>query len=70
MERDSYICHICNEPTLPEFTHTLGTKHPHPLAPTLDHVIPVSRGGEHAMHNVKCAHYRCNLLKADRYGAA
>lgn len=34
---------------------------------TLDHVIPLSKGGEHVWSNVRPAHYRCNMDKGDRY---
>lgn len=37
-----------------------------PLAPSLDHVVPVSKGGGHAMDNVRCAHRICNAAKKDR----
>lgn len=33
---------------------------------TLDHVIPLARGGEHSYSNVRCAHYWCNAIKTDR----
>lgn len=33
---------------------------------SLDHAIPVSRGGSHTRSNVQAAHFRCNLLKGTR----
>ena len=36
---------------------------PHPRSLTHDHVIPVSRGGEHSYANAQPAHWRCNELK-------
>lgn len=33
---------------------------------TLDHVIPVSRGGNHTLENLRGAHFSCNLSKNDR----
>jgi 5-methylcytosine-specific restriction endonuclease McrA len=33
---------------------------------SLDHVIPISRGGDHTRGNVKLAHGRCNSLKGDK----
>ncbi|WP_410666040.1 HNH endonuclease [Amycolatopsis sp. lyj-84] len=39
---------------------------PHPLAATIDHVIPLARGGRHEMSNVQTAHFLCNSLKGDR----
>ena len=36
-------------------------------ADSLDHVVPRSRGGEHAWENVVAACRPCNLRKGDRY---
>lgn len=33
----------------------------------IDHIIPVSRGGEHRVGNLAPACARCNLTKSDRY---
>ena len=33
---------------------------------SLDHVLPLSRGGEHSYRNVQLAHKRCNSSKGDR----
>lgn len=33
---------------------------------TVDHIIPLSRGGKHAYWNCQPAHSFCNMLKADR----
>lgn len=59
-ERDGLICHICWEPL--ERDEIV----PHPLAPTIDHIIPVSKGGGNEEANKQAAHYRCNVLKGDR----
>jgi 5-methylcytosine-specific restriction endonuclease McrA len=58
-ERDGWRCGICGGKTLKK------AKHPHPKAPVLDHIIPLSKGGEHSMRNVQCAHHRCNAAKRD-----
>lgn len=34
------------------------------LVPTVDHVIPLSKGGSRGMHNLKVACERCNRHKA------
>lgn len=61
-EADGYRCHLCNRKTDP-------TKQaPHPRAPTLDHVIPLARGGTHEPANVRTACFLCNCLKSDRGG--
>lgn len=46
-ERDNWRCHICGRPIKPKDL-------------TLDHLIPVSRGGTHRTGNVAAAHRRCN----------
>ena len=33
------------------------------LAPTLDHLIPLSQGGLHVLANVATAHFICNSRK-------
>lgn len=61
-ERDGYVCHLCSEPvdmSLPR-TSKLGA--------TLDHVIPVSKGGVDSRENLKLAHWICNVKKSDKIG--
>lgn len=48
--RDGGRCHICKKYV------------PSNLA-SLDHVIPLSRGGRHVIGNVKIAHLKCNKRK-------
>lgn len=59
--RDGYRCQLCRRKVRRDVAV------PHPLAPTLDHIIPlaagVEAGGVHAPHNVQCAHYMCNCTK-------
>lgn len=59
-ERDQWTCRLCDLPL------ARGEVVPHPLAPTIDHVIPLSRGGAHAPWNVQAAHFLCNCAKSDR----
>jgi hypothetical protein len=57
--RDSGLCHICGDAvdlSLPR-TSRMGA--------TLDHVIPISRGGLDLMENVRLAHWICNIRKSD-----
>jgi hypothetical protein len=62
-ERDGYRCQLCGRKT------KRNKEVPHPLAPVLDHIIPlalgVEAGGVHAPHNVQCAHFLCNSQKSD-----
>lgn len=57
-ERDGYKCHLCGERTDP------NARVPHPHAPTLDHLIPLSRGGTHEPINVATACFICNSRKS------
>ena len=58
--RDEYKCHLCGAKLNPR------QKVPHPKAPTIDHVIPISCGGNHTRRNVKCACFMCNAKKGNR----
>lgn len=44
----------------------MDRKCPDPLAPTIDHVIPISLGGDDIRANVQLAHFRCNNVKGAR----
>lgn len=58
-ERDAFTCQLCRHPL------DAGFRHPHPFSPSLDHVIPLSRGGSHMESNVQAAHLICNIIKSD-----
>lgn len=58
-ERDGWMCMICNQPC------DKMASVPHPLAATLDHIVPLAKGGPHTMQNTQCAHFKCNYEKAD-----
>lgn len=62
-ERDGWICGICSEPVDASFAW------PDPFSPSLDHVVPLARGGHHTYENTQCAHLGCNVSKGDRTGA-
>lgn len=59
-DRDGGTCQLCHEPVDPDLPW------PHPMRATLDHVIPLARGGMHERANVQLAHMRCNSVKGDR----
>lgn len=41
-------------------------KFPHPLSATVDHIIPVSKGGHPSdLQNLQLAHFSCNRQKSD-----
>ena len=52
-ERDNGICYLCDKPVALEDLH-------------IDHVIPLSRNGEHSYRNMKTAHAECNLRKGTK----
>lgn len=54
-ERDSGLCGICREPVTPE-------------EESLDHVVPLAKGGRHRYENVQLAHLSCNKRKNDGRG--
>lgn len=60
--RDGWRCQLCGKPVKRDAAV------PHPLAPVLDHVIPLAVGGTHEPANVQCAHFLCNSVKGDRGG--
>lgn len=58
--RDDWTCQLCGDKV------ARNEKVPHPKAPTLDHIIPLARGGTHEMANVQTACFVCNSRKGDR----
>ena len=56
-ERDGWVCGICAEPVDPSLAY------PDPMSASLDHVIPLSRGGSHSPANVRLAHLGCNVRR-------
>lgn len=66
IKRDNGICQICGgaiDITAIDKGHALGDY------PSLDHIIPLSRGGTHTWNNVQLAHMRCNSGKCDKVPA-
>ncbi len=59
-ERDGWICGLCGDPV----DKTLSW--PHPQSASLDHVLPLSRGGPHSKANTQLAHLTCNVIKGAR----
>ena len=62
IHRDKGICQICGKPIdcYDVSEHCVG-----PYYPSIDHIIPLSKGGNHTWDNVQLAHMICNAKKCD-----
>jgi len=54
-EENKWVCQLCLKPVDKTF------RHPNPLSPSLDHIVPFSEGGSHTKQNVQLAHLICNV---------
>lgn len=59
-ERDCWTCQICWQPVDREAVF------PDPRSVSLDHVVPISRGGKHERANAQTACLACNVRKGAR----
>lgn len=59
----SGICQLCGMPVNESDRkgNSIGKKYP-----TIDHIIPLSKGGSHTWGNVQLAHMACNSSKCDK----
>ena len=62
-------CALCGD----EIDYTLrfdvnpdGARIPHPLSFTVDHIVPLNKGGADTLENKQAAHWLCNRLKSDK----
>jgi hypothetical protein len=63
-ERDNWTCHLCKRKVTKR-----QLPHAHPRSATIDHLVPVSAGGDDVRANVALAHWSCNAARSDT-GAA
>lgn len=56
LERDKWTCGICHR----------KIRRREDASP--DHIVPLSRGGEHVLENLQAAHKKCNYSKGNRGG--
>lgn len=62
IKRDGGICQICGLPCF------CGGDYLADLYPTIDHIVPLSKGGGHTWNNVQLAHRVCNINKSNMIG--
>lgn len=62
-ERDSWICQLCGKACKKRWTVCKSTGRPDPRSPTLDHIVPLSKGGPHEPRNAQLACFACNTAK-------
>ena len=63
IQRDGLKCAICGgecDPNDRGWSQWVG-----PMSPSLDHIIPLAKGGGHTWDNVQVAHMICNSRKKD-----
>lgn len=56
-ERDGWRCWLCQTDVNPNIIA------PDPLSPSVDHVVPLSRGGSDEDSNLRLAHFSCNARR-------
>lgn len=61
--RDGWRCQLCSKKVLRKAKRNRHTKRLHPRTASLDHIIPMSKGGDHVEANVQCACLACNVRK-------
>lgn len=59
VQRDGLDCHICGE--LVDLDIPRNSR----MGATIDHVLPVSKGGDSSLENLRLAHWICNIRKSD-----
>lgn len=59
-ERDGWTCGLCQGPIDPALVF------PHPMSKSIDHIVPLSLGGDDSSDNVQAAHLGCNCAKGNR----
>jgi len=59
-ERDNWTCKLCNKPI------DKSAKWPEAESASIDHIVPLSKGGAHTLNNVQSAHLGCNMVKGNR----
>lgn len=58
-ELHNWMCWVCKEPI------NRRLRLPNYYAATVEHIVPLSKGGEHVWSNVAVSHAICNFNKGD-----
>lgn len=59
--KEQSVCGICGLPVDKKL------KFPHPYSPTVDHIIPLDKGGHPSdIANLQLAHFICNRMKSNK----
>jgi 5-methylcytosine-specific restriction endonuclease McrA len=62
LDRDRWRCGICRKRIGKSF------KYPHPRSKSIDHLVPLSEGGDDTAANKRAAHLGCNIGRNNRGG--
>jgi len=54
-KRDGWRCQICKKRVNQKLSY------PNPLSSSIDHIVPLSKGGAHSYGNVQLTHLKCNV---------
>jgi len=65
-ERDGWRCQLCGHAVLRKAKRHKVTRRLHPRTASLDHIIPMVKGGDHVERNCQCACLSCNVRKHAR----
>lgn len=60
IKRDGMKCYLCGDDVIKHDNTN------HELYPSIEHVMPVAKGGTHTWDNVRLAHRKCNWEKSDK----
>jgi len=62
MDRDRWRCGICGKRIGKTF------RYPHPRSKSIDHIVPISEGGDDTAANKRAAHLCCNQARGNQGG--
>lgn len=58
-QRDGFRCGLCRRDV------NMSLRRPHPRSSSIDHIVPLSKGGDDTRANVQLAHLDCNIRKGN-----